>query len=680
MGDIIGVRRYLQGGFFIFGACCRALNTNLLDRISDSGSSMANGSMALDCASVHGRSNVRTMDPPHFCYQLSLSIAGGCDSYFTRNEVNGKTKLCLNGTDGSCTQSDFFFCSPPSAPPSIPPSAPPPSSPPWTCQDLSNRVNVNSLPPAQYCSDLLVNVTGGCEAYYFVNELNRFRLCSTALAEGGHCGRMSGLDCYPIPPPSPPPPAPPSEPQPSSPPPATLPLVTVELLTLHSGGGGGGVSSSISSTALPLRLSGRAAEPARDASADARAGSPIQWRYRWTLRQLTPIAGLLTLPRAVANAALSSRNLVIEPGELVSIGGSATLVGLPAGGYSASLEAAPASAFADAETAEAEDAVWVAAGGWGTAHFQLRAPPYAGLLTVQPAEGGTAWSTGFELEVMGASDVGSGGDTGDATYTYAFWCAPESTATAGSAVLMVDEVARIPLSVSGGDASLSSVLLPSGALVLGCTVCDLYGGCNVSVLGSSLQVAPSLLSAAEQAAELDDLASALEASPNAELALQAVLRASSLAASGGGGATEASSVLTTLRRVGGSGGLQSTEGVVATASVLSAVSSRASVGEAASDAGREAGVQALALADEVMASIRSGMIPAGSAAVTGALRDTGGALANTLASSQAALSTGGEPEAVRRRANENGETSPSPTAAIATYLDHVAVRIRASNP
>ena len=391
--------------FVVFVAALRRLIFYIMAAASD------NSSIAVDCTTLHGRSNIRLHDPPVFCYELMKTVVGGCTAYFARNSNTGKTRLCVNGTDQMCTGSSATFqCSPPSAPPALPPSPPP-------------------LPP-------------------------------------------------PSPPAVPPPPPPPS-----TPPTTPLPLVAVELLTLHGG------ASNVSSAALPLRLSGRVATAQPN---DGTAISPVPWRYRWTLRQLMPAAGLVTLSRG-----LSARNLVIQPSEMVSIGG-ATAIGLPAGAYSARLQAAPESAFAAgaqsdaAEEAQAgeeeaqagEEAVWSTASGAATVRFTLMPPPSAGVLSVQPSEG-TAWSSAFRLEAVGAGRV-AGGDTsfasgaasgagGSGGATFAFWY---SSAAASASAGAVEEAARIPLALAGGNATLSSTLLPAGSLVLGCTVCDVLGGCN----------------------------------------------------------------------------------------------------------------------------------------------------------------------------------------------------------
>ena len=98
-----------------------------------------------------------------------------------------------------------------------PPPSPPPPSPPTLCQSLWGRQNVATL-GVDWCNEVLINVTGGCDDYWHVNENNRFRLCSSD-STTGFCERGVSFDCYPEPPPASPPTAPPQPPQPPSAPP-----------------------------------------------------------------------------------------------------------------------------------------------------------------------------------------------------------------------------------------------------------------------------------------------------------------------------------------------------------------------------------------------------------------------------------------------------------------------------
>eukprot|EP00966_Prymnesium_polylepis_P330626 7386248-Prymnesium_polylepis.3 len=76
----------------------------------------------MSCLSVHGRTDSQTFSPPKWCYELSVSISGGCSAYYAINSKSRKTRLCETpASGGKCIATDFFYCSPPSAPPSTPP-------------------------------------------------------------------------------------------------------------------------------------------------------------------------------------------------------------------------------------------------------------------------------------------------------------------------------------------------------------------------------------------------------------------------------------------------------------------------------------------------------------------------------------------------------------------------------
>ena len=272
----------------------------------------------------------------------------------------------------------------------------------------------------------------------------------------------------------------------------SLPQVAIEVM-LVSG-------STLPATSEPLRLQGSAIAAAiastsssdsdAESDADARATAPM-WTYLWSLSQQSSGVAV-ALPAEIA----SSRDLVLPPTATYQVG-SLTSVGLPAGTYTARLEAYDSS-VAGANTRRLQSTSVPVLIGFASTLVEINAPPFGGSVAASPASG-VAGSTRFTLTAAGFTD-----EPTRYPITYVFWSEPLASASTAQ---------RVALAPASEQTVLRNVVLPRGELRIGCTATDAFGASadaayatHVSVSAPTLSV-DELLSSALNAASGEGSAS-----------------------------------------------------------------------------------------------------------------------------------------------------------------------------